>query len=249
MLCAVTGYSLISGMCTDLDTLVSQAYGAKLYKAMGLHCQRAIAILSLCSILVTAVWFQTELILRDGLGIDAEVSRLAGVWAKILSASLWPGIVSEILGKLLLCQQVVWPILISSIMGAIANMVSTHILVHVFHQGFHGCVIGFVISKWTNFLVMTCTIIFRKQLLKISLQDYYNLSTPKLEDSVYALPLTVPTKYEMDCSNANSDIEIEASFDDYPNDFWPTPSAEIFQHWSSFLKLGIPGAASLCIEW
>jgi Na+-driven multidrug efflux pump len=46
----ITGYSLAFGMCSALDTLISQAYGAKRYELMGLQAQRAAVILTLFSI-------------------------------------------------------------------------------------------------------------------------------------------------------------------------------------------------------
>lgn len=49
MMCNITGFSLAFGLLSALDTLISQAYGAKLYRLMGLHAQRAIIILTLCT--------------------------------------------------------------------------------------------------------------------------------------------------------------------------------------------------------
>ena len=34
-----------------------------------------------------------------------------------------------------------------------------------------------------------------------------------------------------------------------PEDNWPPLGIEIFQEWRQFLRLGVPGAASLFIEW
>jgi MATE family multidrug resistance protein len=41
MMCNVTGYSVIYGMGTALDSMLSQAYGAKSYRMVGLYAQRA----------------------------------------------------------------------------------------------------------------------------------------------------------------------------------------------------------------
>ena len=48
MLCNITGYSLIYGMATALDSLCSQSFGNKQYQQVGRHTQRAILILTLC---------------------------------------------------------------------------------------------------------------------------------------------------------------------------------------------------------
>jgi MATE family multidrug resistance protein len=41
MMCNITGYSVLYGMGTALDSLLSQAYGAKSYSLVGLYAQRA----------------------------------------------------------------------------------------------------------------------------------------------------------------------------------------------------------------
>jgi Na+-driven multidrug efflux pump len=41
MMCNITGYSVMNGMGTALDSLLSQAYGAKSYNLVGLYAQRA----------------------------------------------------------------------------------------------------------------------------------------------------------------------------------------------------------------
>ena len=50
------GFSLAYGLCSALDTLISQAYGAKAYRLTGLYAQRAAVILTLSSIPVAALW-------------------------------------------------------------------------------------------------------------------------------------------------------------------------------------------------
>lgn len=52
------GFSLAYGLCSALDTLISQAYGAKAYRLTGLYAQRAAVILTLSSIPVAALWWE-----------------------------------------------------------------------------------------------------------------------------------------------------------------------------------------------
>ena len=52
----VVGFSLAYGLCSALDTLISQAYGAKAYHLTGLYAQRAAVILTISSIPVAILW-------------------------------------------------------------------------------------------------------------------------------------------------------------------------------------------------
>lgn len=88
MMCNITGYSIMFGMCSALDTLASQAFGAKEYKLMGLYTQRAMVILTCCSIPIILMWSQTGVVLVMMLGIDEATANLASVWARILALGL-----------------------------------------------------------------------------------------------------------------------------------------------------------------
>ena len=109
-MCNVTGFSLAFGLCSALDTLVSQAYGAKLYRLMGLHSQRAIVIISVSAIPVTFLWMQTGYILEHILMIEKDTASLAGYWSETIAIGLWPSLVFEILRKFLQGQQIIWPV-------------------------------------------------------------------------------------------------------------------------------------------
>ena len=73
------GYSLAFGFLCSLDTFISQAYGAKCYKLMGLIAQRAVIIMSIASIPVALLWTQTGTILHVVLGIEPSTAYLAGI--------------------------------------------------------------------------------------------------------------------------------------------------------------------------
>ena len=102
MMCNVTGFSLAFGFCSALDTLLSQANGAKLYRLMGLQSQRGMVMLTIASLPVGLIWFYlTEPTLHYGLGIEPQTAKLAGLWAKVITTGLWPSLMSAVLKKFL----------------------------------------------------------------------------------------------------------------------------------------------------
>lgn len=52
------------GITQALDTFCTQAFGAKQYKLVGLHCQRAMAISTVACVPIIIIWCFTEPILN-----------------------------------------------------------------------------------------------------------------------------------------------------------------------------------------
>ena len=59
----VTGPSVYIGLASALETLSSQAFGAKNYRMVGIVLQRGVWILGITCILTWALWINTELLL------------------------------------------------------------------------------------------------------------------------------------------------------------------------------------------
>nr|CAD1838201.1 unnamed protein product [Ananas comosus var. bracteatus] len=55
----VTGFSLLMGMGSALDTLCGQSFGAKQYHMLGIHMQRAMLVLMLVSVPLAVIWAYT----------------------------------------------------------------------------------------------------------------------------------------------------------------------------------------------
>nr|XP_025690946.1 protein DETOXIFICATION 16 isoform X2 [Arachis hypogaea] len=85
---SVTGFSLLTGMASALDTLCGQSYGAKQHRMVGIHMQRAILILMILCISLSIIWANTASILT-ALGQDPQISSEAGQYAKFMIPSLF----------------------------------------------------------------------------------------------------------------------------------------------------------------
>lgn len=139
MLCNISGYSIGFGMLSALDTLISQAFGAREYKQMGLFSQRAMAILTLCCIPIVFLWRNgTTFILHHALFIDSETAALSGIWAKYISFGVWPSFMFEVLKKYLQGQNIIWPITVASGVGLTCNVTLNHLFLAKWGYGFSG---------------------------------------------------------------------------------------------------------------
>ncbi|KAL1550615.1 protein DETOXIFICATION 16-like [Salvia divinorum] len=69
---AVTGFSVLLGMVSALETLCGQAYGAKQCQMLGVYTQRAVVVVLALSIGLAVVWYNTGFILV-GLGFTQNI--------------------------------------------------------------------------------------------------------------------------------------------------------------------------------
>jgi MATE family multidrug resistance protein len=267
MVCNVTGYSLIFGLSTALDTLISQAYGAKMYSLMGLHAQRAIVILSLFTIPVVVMWTYTGEFLYYVLSIEYDTSMLAGQWARYIRYGIWPALVFDILRKFLYGQQVVWPVVVSSLCGLIVNFAlnavyhRTHFIsvvagdggklaVELQPGGFLMAGMSFVISQWAALLILIALILVRKGVLRKKYANASPVYVPLTQEESGGNG-TASAGANANASAAGSSVLPDADdfYDVTTETNWPPISRSVLKDWKPFLDLGIPGAFSLFFEW
>ena len=258
MLCNVTGFSLVYGASSALDTLIPQAYGAKFYRLMGLHTQRAIVIFTLAAVPIIFMWMQTGWILQNLLTLDAEISKLAQIWANYISLGLWPQIVFVILQKFLQGQQIIWPSVVASMAGIISYAVMAFVVIEVWNyrdmDGYIAVVLIMSLSQWFALFVIVLIILVRKVCI-FYLKTWGNAGRGKYSavmDRSHRGGQGMDVRDNATAEDIDEDGEEEDNTiaqESDPENNWPPFSINIFMDWESFLTLGLPGAASLFFEW
>ncbi|KAI0040201.1 MATE efflux family protein [Auriscalpium vulgare] len=87
MTASVSGFSIIQGFASTLDTMLPSAWTSSQPQLVGLWAQRMAVVMSVSLIPVFVIWFNAESILLF-LHQEPEVARLAGLYLKYLSISL-----------------------------------------------------------------------------------------------------------------------------------------------------------------
>lgn len=81
----ITGYTLIHGLATCLDTLCPQAYGAKRYHQVGMHVQRCTALIGALFFPIGLVWvFGAEPLLVLLMPAAASLAKLAAAYLRVV---------------------------------------------------------------------------------------------------------------------------------------------------------------------
>ncbi|KAB1204207.1 MATE efflux family protein 7 [Morella rubra] len=148
---SVTGFSLLIGMASALDTFCGQSYGAKQYHMLGIHLQRAMVVLLLASIPLALVWANAGHILAF-LGQDPEISAEAGLYARFMIPSIFAFALLQCHVRFLKTQSIVAPMVISTGVTTICHIFICWILVFKSGLGNKGAALANAISYWINAL-------------------------------------------------------------------------------------------------
>ncbi|MQM17541.1 hypothetical protein Taro_050509 [Colocasia esculenta] len=184
----VTGFSLLLGMGSALDTLCGQAYGAKQYYMLGIHMQRAMLVLLLVSIPLALIWASTSQILI-AFGQDPEISMEAGLYARWMIPSLFAYGLLQCHVRFLQSQNIVIPMMVSSGVTALLHVVVCWILVYVSGLGNKGASLATTISYWINLFLLALYVKF-SQACKMT---WTGFSKEALHDVLNFIRLAVPS--------------------------------------------------------
>ncbi|CAJ2637138.1 unnamed protein product [Trifolium pratense] len=156
---SVTGFNLLGGMASALDTLCGQSYGAKQYRMLGIHMQRAMFILMIVAIPLAIIWANTRSILIF-LGQDPEISTEAGNYATLMVPSLFAYGLLQCLNRFLQTQNIVFPMMFSSAVTTLLHLPLCWIMVYKSGLESRGAAIANSISYWVNVTILSLYVMF-----------------------------------------------------------------------------------------
>ncbi|XP_013836820.1 multidrug and toxin extrusion protein 2 isoform X6 [Sus scrofa] len=138
----VSGISIGTGLASACDTLMSQSFGGRNLKRVGVILQRGVLILLLCCLPCWAIFINTESLLRL-LKQDPEVSRMAQIYVMTLIPSLPATFLFQLQAKYLQNQGIILPQVITGIVANILNVGMNALLLSALDLGMQG-------SAWAN---------------------------------------------------------------------------------------------------
>ncbi|KAL6877513.1 hypothetical protein ACP4OV_012728 [Aristida adscensionis] len=149
----VTGFSLMLGMATSLDTLCGQAFGARQHHLLGVHKQRAMLVLSLVGAPVAALWAYTGYILV-WLRQDPEIAAGAGRYIRCMIPALFVYGLLQCHVRFLQTLNAVLPVMLSSGATAAVHVAVCWLLVHRLGLGANGAALANTVSNLVNLSIL-----------------------------------------------------------------------------------------------
>ncbi|CAI9098556.1 OLC1v1035225C1 [Oldenlandia corymbosa var. corymbosa] len=156
---SVTGFSLLTGMGTALDTFCGQSYGAKQYHMLGVHMQGAMLVLLLVSFPLAFIWANAGSILLF-VGQDPEISAEAGVYARHMIPSVFAFALLQCHMRFLQSQNNVIPMMLCSCFTTILHVFNCWFFVVKSGLGSRGAAVANDISYWINVLLLAAYVRF-----------------------------------------------------------------------------------------
>ncbi|ETO84084.1 hypothetical protein F444_01982 [Phytophthora nicotianae P1976] len=141
MLLNVTAQSLGLGLASALDTLCSQAYGAKRIDKIGIYFQTGVAVLSIALIPMLVVNSFAEPILNL-LGQHTNVTYLTRDFSRLMLPGLPFLFLYELVRKVMQCQNVVKPLVVIAVIGNLVNLGAGYGLAYHTSMGFNGIAVA-----------------------------------------------------------------------------------------------------------
>ncbi|XP_039549706.1 multidrug and toxin extrusion protein 1-like [Pimephales promelas] len=144
----VTGISIGSGLASACDTLISQTFGGKNLKRVGVILQRGILILLLACFPCWALLINTEPILL-AVRQSPAVASLSQLYTKIFMPALPAAFMYQLQGRYLQNQGIIWPQVLTGVAGNILNALINYIFLHLLDLGVPGSAAANTISQYS----------------------------------------------------------------------------------------------------
>ncbi|XP_077168624.1 multidrug and toxin extrusion protein 2-like isoform X2 [Paroedura picta] len=157
----VTGISVGFGLSSACDTLISQTYGGKNMKRVGIILQRGVLILLLCCFPCWAIFINTEqflLLIRQ----DPEVSRLTQVYVMIFIPALPATFIYQLETRYLQNQRIIWPEVLCGTAGNIVNLIANYVFLYELEMGVRGSAWANTIAQYSQAIVLFLYIRWKK---------------------------------------------------------------------------------------
>lgn len=187
MIANITGYGLVQGIATSLDTVAAQAYGRKDHEMVGIYTQRCLAMMSMVLVPVFFIWCYSEHILLLFIP-QVESCQFAGLYLKVLCLGIPGYVVFEVSKHYLQAQGIFHANTYVLFICAPINVILNYVLVwnSSIGLGFVGAPIAVVI---TDYLMAILSVLYVKYIDGI--QCWHGWSKEALQNWSYMAHLAV----------------------------------------------------------
>ena len=155
---------------------------------VGIHTQRAMVTLTLISIPIGLIWFNTETILM-ALGQNHEIAAEAAPYTRFMIPSLFAYSYIQCLIRFFQSQNIVFPMMLTSGITTILHLLISWTLVFKCHLGSKGAALANTMSYWINCLLLVAYMKFSSSCSK----TWVSFSSASFQGILGFLRLAIPS--------------------------------------------------------
>lgn len=161
MTASITGYAMIQGLATCLDTLCAQAYGAGNLHLVGVYFQRCVLMIFACFIPVGIFWLLSDKVMVYILP-DKDVTDLAMQYLRIVTAGAPGYILFECGKRFTQAQGIFHASTYVLFVCAPINVILNYVLVwnKTIGIGYHGAAVAVAITDWLMAIMLFMYVAF-----------------------------------------------------------------------------------------
>ncbi|KAL3692276.1 hypothetical protein R1sor_005927 [Riccia sorocarpa] len=141
----VTGFIVILGLASTMETLCGQAYGARKYHLLGVYLQAAWIVGIGVSLGVVCLWMNMETILTAA-GQDPVIAKMAVRYLIYLIPGVFVTAFLQPLVKYLQAQSVVIPLVVIAVFTVFIHIIICQIILGTLNYGYTGGALASVLS-------------------------------------------------------------------------------------------------------
>ena len=158
----------VFGCATALDTLLSQAYGARQLDTYGLWTQTGLIVL-LAAAVPYAIALSLATPILSSLGVESELAASAGLFCTLLVPGVPAHLLFHVLTKFLQAQSLVAPAVWIALFANVTNAATNWVLIYGLGLGLRGAPLATSISRWVQCVCMLGYILCHRRKLSATL--------------------------------------------------------------------------------
>ncbi|KAE8660155.1 MULTIFUNCTIONAL family protein [Hibiscus syriacus] len=151
----ISGYSVLSGLASGMESLCGQAFGSRNLSMATLTLHRTIMMLLLASVPIGLIWFNLEPLMLS-INQDADISKVASLYCRFAIPDLIANSLLHPLRIYLRSKGTTWPLLWSVLVSTLFHPPITVLLSFTLRLGIAGVAISTFITNFNTLFFLLC---------------------------------------------------------------------------------------------
>ncbi|GMJ02071.1 hypothetical protein like AT5G49130 [Hibiscus trionum] len=175
----ISGYSVLSGLATGMESICGQAFGSKNMLLASLTLRRTIMMLLFASVPIGLIWINLEPIMLS-FNQDPDVTKVASLYCRLATPDLIANSLLQPLRIYLRSKGTTWPLMWSAFVSTVFHLPITIVLTFYLRLGVTGIAISTFIANFNTLFLLLCYIFFTRSTRSMALDEsiYMPLSPP-----------------------------------------------------------------------